>query len=72
MGSDSFQKLAALLREEPASGAAIYPPRANIFHALNLCPFDQDKVVIVGQDPRSNIFGSQTRESSALVAECFP
>jgi uracil-DNA glycosylase len=47
----SFQKLAAFLQEEQASGATIYPPRDKIFHALNLCPFDQVKVVIVGQDP---------------------
>jgi DNA-formamidopyrimidine glycosylase len=51
MGSESFQKLAAFLQEEQASGATIYPPRDEIFHALNLCPFDQVKVVIVGQDP---------------------
>lgn len=29
----------------------VYPSGANIFRAFNLCPFDQVKVVIVGQDP---------------------
>lgn len=29
----------------------VYPPAPNIFRALDLCPFDQVKVVIVGQDP---------------------
>ena len=29
----------------------IYPPPADVFRAFNLCPFDQVKVVIVGQDP---------------------
>lgn len=29
----------------------IYPPAKNIFRALDLCPFDKVKVVIVGQDP---------------------
>lgn len=51
MASESFLKLAAFLQEEQASGATIYPPHDEIFNALNLCPFDQVKVVIVGQDP---------------------
>ena len=29
----------------------IFPPAKNIFRAFDLCPFDQVKVVIVGQDP---------------------
>lgn len=29
----------------------IYPPAGNIFKAFDLCPLDQVKVVIVGQDP---------------------
>ncbi len=28
-----------------------YPPAKMIFNAFNLCPFDQVKVVIIGQDP---------------------
>ena len=28
-----------------------YPPGRLIFNAFNLCPFDQVKVVIIGQDP---------------------
>ncbi|RHY24025.1 hypothetical protein DYB25_003955 [Aphanomyces astaci] len=31
--------------------AAIFPPRHEIFAALNLCPFDSINVVIIGQDP---------------------
>ena len=31
-----------------------YPPEDKIFNALNLCPFDKVKVVIVGQDPYFN------------------
>ena len=30
---------------------SVYPPPAEIFRAFDLCPFDQVKVVIVGQDP---------------------
>ncbi len=29
----------------------VFPPAASIFKALDLCPFDKVKVVIVGQDP---------------------
>lgn len=29
----------------------IYPPGKEIFNAFNLCPFDQVKVVLIGQDP---------------------
>lgn len=29
----------------------VYPPGKLIFNAFNLCPFDQVKVVIIGQDP---------------------
>lgn len=30
---------------------AVYPPPAQIFRALDLCPVDQVRVVILGQDP---------------------
>lgn len=29
----------------------IFPPKQEIFRALNLCPFDDVKVIIIGQDP---------------------
>jgi uracil-DNA glycosylase len=29
----------------------VYPPSGLVFNALNLCPFDTIKVVIMGQDP---------------------
>jgi uracil-DNA glycosylase len=29
----------------------VYPPAADVFRAFNLCPMDQVRVVIVGQDP---------------------
>ncbi|MGJ8687543.1 MAG: uracil-DNA glycosylase, partial [Spongiibacteraceae bacterium] len=32
-------------------GAVVYPARKNWFAALEACPFDQVKVVILGQDP---------------------
>lgn len=39
------------LNQEEKAGKTIYPPRNNIFRALELCPVSKTKVVIVGQDP---------------------
>jgi len=46
-----MQALAAFLRSEKAAGKRIYPPGPKIFAALDATPFDQVKVVILGQDP---------------------
>jgi uracil-DNA glycosylase len=45
-----FQNLVEFLREEKAS-KTIYPPGSLIFNAFNSTPFNQVKVVILGQDP---------------------
>lgn len=44
-------KLKEFLQQEKAAGRIIYPKGAEIFNALNTTPFDQIKVVILGQDP---------------------
>lgn len=47
-----FQSLAQFVRNEYADKTRrIYPPAGKIFEAFNLTPFDDVKVVIVGQDP---------------------
>jgi uracil-DNA glycosylase len=46
-----FLQIAAHLKTEKATGATIYPPGPLIFNAFNTTPFDQLKVVILGQDP---------------------
>ncbi|MEO7431143.1 MAG: uracil-DNA glycosylase [Dokdonella sp.] len=43
--------LAEFLRHEKAAGKVIHPPGSRIFAALDMTPFDQVKVVILGQDP---------------------
>ncbi|MBN8885641.1 MAG: uracil-DNA glycosylase [Rudaea sp.] len=43
--------LSEFLRSELRRGKIIYPPPKRIFTALNTTPFDQVKVVILGQDP---------------------
>ena len=45
-----FANLAQQIHREYQSGPC-YPPGNLIFNAFNLCPFDQTKVVIIGQDP---------------------
>lgn len=45
-----FQDLTNFVKEEYAS-QTIFPPGNEIFNAFNYCPFNQVKVVIIGQDP---------------------
>ena len=48
---DYFRNLTDFVRAEYLSGRAIYPKAKNIFNAFNLCPIDNVRVVIIGQDP---------------------
>lgn len=48
---DYFVKLTDFVRGEYLSGKKIFPAPANIFNAFNLCPLNDVKVVIIGQDP---------------------
>ncbi|MET4694046.1 uracil-DNA glycosylase [Endozoicomonas lisbonensis] len=48
---DYIQTLRAFLLAEKAAGKTIYPHGDEYFNALNLTPFEQVKVVILGQDP---------------------
>jgi uracil-DNA glycosylase len=45
-----FEKLREFVRKEYSS-ATVYPTPKNIFRALDLCPFEKVKVVLLGQDP---------------------
>lgn len=46
-----MKKLREFLRQRAQSGARIYPKGAHIFAAMDSTPFDQVRVVILGQDP---------------------
>jgi uracil-DNA glycosylase len=46
-----MQALRDFLQEQKNLGRVIYPPGKAIFNAFNSTPFDQVKVVILGQDP---------------------
>lgn len=48
--SDYFIRLTEFVRSEYAT-ATVYPPAGKIFAAFESCPFDDVKVVILGQDP---------------------
>ena len=45
-----FTELVQFVRSEYASGQ-VFPAGRNIFRAFDKCPFEQLKVVIIGQDP---------------------
>ena len=49
-----FRELAAFLHREKDAGQTIYPPGSLIFNAFALTPFNDVKVVILGQDPYHN------------------
>jgi uracil-DNA glycosylase len=57
-----FKELTDFVRSEYQS-AIVYPPPKDIFRAFDMCPFDDVKVVILGQDPYHN-----TGEANGL---CF-
>lgn len=44
-------ELAAFLAKERASGIPIYPAKQDVFNAFQYAPYEQVKVVIIGQDP---------------------
>lgn len=46
-----FTNLKSFLVEEKQQGKVIYPAGSQIFSAFNLTPFNEVKVVILGQDP---------------------
>ncbi len=45
-----FQRLIAFVKGEYAT-TTVYPAGSQIFHAFDACPFEEVKVVILGQDP---------------------
>ena len=48
-----FKTLTTFIRDE-YSNQQIYPPAKLIFNAFDKCPFNEVKVVIIGQDPYHN------------------
>lgn len=48
---DYMMSLKQFLQSEKQQKKVIFPPSPEIFNAFNLTPFDEVKVVIIGQDP---------------------
>lgn len=48
--AEYFDQLTSFVRDQYKS-KAVYPPPKQIFRAFDLCPLDEVKVVILGQDP---------------------
>lgn len=48
-----FQELLTFINKEYAE-KTIFPPVENVYNAFKFCPFEDTKVVIIGQDPYHN------------------
>ena len=48
---DYFNHIKSFILSEKAKGKEVYPSGNLIFNAFNLTPFDEVKIVIIGQDP---------------------
>lgn len=46
-----MHRLSGLLRSDRSNGRRIFPKGSDMFAALNLTPFDDVRVVMIGQDP---------------------
>src|SRR3989344_2386343 len=60
-GKTYFEELTKFVREEYKKGI-VYPTPKNIFRAFDLCPFEEIRVVILGQDPYHG-----TRQANGLA-----
>lgn len=49
-----FKELTTFVRHEYNS-QTVFPPASQIFNAFDQCPFDNTKVVIIGQDPYHDV-----------------
>ena len=68
-----FVNLTDFVRHEYATGT-VYPPASKIFAAFDSCPFDDVKVVIIGQDPyhgpgQANIFKEVSDDTGAPMPQ---
>jgi uracil-DNA glycosylase len=48
---DYFAEIVTWLKTEKISNSTVYPPGSLIFNAFDQTPFEQLKVVVIGQDP---------------------
>lgn len=67
-----FQKIITLLKAEKALGKIIYPPGPLFFNAFEKTPFENLKVVIIGQDPYHNPGQAHGLSFSVLKGTAIP
>ncbi|WP_455683219.1 uracil-DNA glycosylase [Thomasclavelia sp.] len=63
---DYYKKLHQFVENE-YTHKTIFPPRQNIFRALNLCDYEDVKVVILGQDPYHEL-----HQANGLAFSVYP
>ena len=63
---DYYKKLHKFVENEYIH-KTIFPPRQNIFRALNLCDYEDVKVVILGQDPYHEL-----HQANGLAFSVYP
>jgi len=73
---EEFQKpywteLTEFIRGEIKAGKKIFPAPKNIFAGFSLCPFEQVKVVIIGQDPYHSISEVAGKKIPTAHGLCF-
>jgi uracil-DNA glycosylase len=51
LAGPTVKRVEAFLKKEKGAGKKIFPPRADVFSAFNVCPLDSLRLVILGQDP---------------------
>ena len=66
-----FQSLQAFVNEQYEK-ETIYPPKETVLNALKLTPFEQTKVVILGQDPYHGPNQAHGLSFSVLAGNKFP
>lgn len=74
--AEEFQKpywlsLTNFIKTEITAGKKIFPVPQNIFAGFSLCPFDQVKVVIIGQDPYHSISQVDGKNFPTAHGLCF-
>jgi uracil-DNA glycosylase len=70
--ADDFLSLQEHLAHQKAVGKVIYPHEHQIFEAFNLCPLQEVKVVILGQDPYHGLGQAHGLSFSVPTGVPFP
>lgn len=72
ISKDYFRLMMEYLHQEQCLGKIIYPEASQVFEAFRLTPFDQLKVVILGQDPYHGVGQAHGLSFSVLPGVTLP